>query len=331
MGRHRVVLVESLLCVVDQVGLAVGLGLSSCVLAVVAIGATPRVLLAIGPAGALLDHAIRSTVREQGTLRVVLVPQRGHHGSTIRAADIELAYLRLGALAGASCRVIPHDNALPQVLLHGLLTWERLLVGLQRHVLAATLCKHLGWSGGCRGLCWADSGRQTDLCNVELRRAPRMFTVIHLSDGLLCRLHITLETVQSGRIPCRDLPLRLDRAYACIGCLLEWLAGGGAWLFLTAFLSVLCVGHAVSSSLDHLRQVILNDEEGGQVEVRRRLAALANNILRLAIFVELYSIADHGALVRAIVLLSVQEEVLLGASCHTRAQLGAHRGLGLRV
>ena len=165
MGRHGIVLVESLLCVVDQVGLAVWLGLSSCVLAVVAIDATTKLLLALGPAGALLDHTIRSTVRGQGALRVVLVSQLGHHGSTIRA-DIEHAYLRLGALAEAPCHVIPNYNTLPQVLLHGLLTWKRLLVGLQRHVLAATFCEHLGWSGGHRGLCGTDSGRQTDLRDV---------------------------------------------------------------------------------------------------------------------------------------------------------------------
>ena len=158
MGRHGVVLVESFLCVVDQVGLAVWLGLSPCVLAVVAIDAAPRLLLALRPAGALLDHAIWSTVRGQGTLRVVLVSQLGHPGSTIRA-DIEHAHLGLGALAEASSPVVTHDNTLPQVLLYGLLARERLLVGLQRHVLAAAFRERLGWPGGHRGLSGADSGR----------------------------------------------------------------------------------------------------------------------------------------------------------------------------
>ena len=129
MGRHGVVLVEGLLCVVDQVGLAVWLGLSSCVLAVVAIDDIARLLFALWPAGGLLDHAIRSTVRGQGTLRVVLACQLGHPGSTIRA-DIEHAHLRLGALAEASGSVVTHYNTLPQVLLYCLLTRERLLVGL---------------------------------------------------------------------------------------------------------------------------------------------------------------------------------------------------------
>lgn len=58
--------------------------------------------------------------------------------------------------------------------------------------------------------------------------------------------------------------------------------------------------------------------------------------MRLAIFIDIVVVIirglyNHGALVRAIVLLSVQEEVLLGASRHSCAQLGAHRGLGLRV
>ena len=165
VGRHGVVLGERLLCVVDQVGLAVWLGLSSCVLAVVAIDATPRLRLALRPAGALLDHAIRGTVRGQGTVRVVLVSQLGHPGSTI-GADIEHAHLGLGALAEAAGPEVPHDNTLPQVLLHGLLTRERLLVGLQRHVLAPAFPERLGWPGGHRGLRGTDSGRQADLCHV---------------------------------------------------------------------------------------------------------------------------------------------------------------------
>ena len=158
MGRHGVVLVEGLLCVVDQVGLAVRLGLRSSVFAVVAVDAASRLLLALGPAGALLDHAIRSTVRERGTVRVVLVSQLGYPGPTIRA-DIEHAHLRLGALTEASSSVVPHDHTLPQVLLYGLLARERLLVGLQRHVLAAAFRERLGWPGGHRGLSGADSGR----------------------------------------------------------------------------------------------------------------------------------------------------------------------------
>ena len=162
VGRHGVILVESLLSVVDQVGLAVRLGLRSSVFAVVAVDAASRLLLALGPAGALLDHAIRSTVRERGTVRVVLVSQLGYPGSTIRA-DIEHAHLRLGALAEASSSVVPHDHTLPQVLLHGLLTRERLLVGLERHVLADAFRERLGCVGWHRGLCGTDPGRQTDL------------------------------------------------------------------------------------------------------------------------------------------------------------------------
>ena len=165
VGRHGIVLVESLLGVVDQVGLAVWLGLSSCVLAVVTTDATSRLRLALWPAGALLDHAIRGTVRGQGTVRVVLVSQLGHPGSTI-GADIEHAHLGLGTLAEAAGPVVPHDNTLPQVLLHGLLTRERLLVGLQRHVLASAFRERLGWPGGHRGLRGTDSGRQADLCHV---------------------------------------------------------------------------------------------------------------------------------------------------------------------
>ena len=72
------------------------------------------------------------------------------------------------------------------------------------------------------------------------------------------------------------------------------------------------------------------------MKVRRGLAALANHLLRLTIFNAIVNIIIrgfhyHGALVRAVVLLSVQEVVLLGASCHTCAQLGAHWSLGLRV
>ena len=72
------------------------------------------------------------------------------------------------------------------------------------------------------------------------------------------------------------------------------------------------------------------------MKVRRGLSALANHLLRLAIYIVIAVVIIrgfyyHGALVRAIVLLSVQEEVLLGASRHTCAQLGAHRRLGLRV
>lgn len=42
-----------------------------------------------------------------------------------------------------------------------------------------------------------------------------MLTAIHLSYGLLRRLHSTLQTVQSARIPSRDLALRLYWANAC--------------------------------------------------------------------------------------------------------------------